>query len=456
MPRLPLTTFEQYLLHDDRRAYPCWMLGRLRWRGTFQHEPMERVWAETAQRHPLLASVVRKGFGGKLFWEPAPGGPAPIEWRSGPPATDTANRANWPVEEWAPIDLTKEPGLRWIFVEDGATTDLIIQTHHAVLDGGAIFAVIHELMLHYTRELGQAVELPELRPEMLRTRGRFGDSLWERLKLLPVHLAGLALAWPILRREVAPFVPHRAAADRDAPPPGLPAIVGRRFSPDDFKHIRAAAKRLGAGVNDLLTRDLFAAVGAWRAAQGVGTPLDWIRLGVPVSLRTHADRHLPAANVFSLVGLDRRAKSLANRDRLLRRAREDMELVKKHRLGHTFLLLLGLHRLRPGGIFRYTRRPACRATLVLTNMGQFFSPRSPLLDVAQRLAVPGAVLEDIQIGGLFRPATCATVAVGIYAGQLHADLHYDARFLTAAQAEIFMQTFEQQVRLSMETAAKPG
>ncbi len=446
MPRLPLTLFEQYLLHDDRRAYPCWMLGKLCFQGVFQREPLERAWAATARRHPLLAAVVRRGSFGRLYWEPAAGGPAPIEWRSG-----LAPGGSWPVE-WVALDLEKQPGLRWIIVADGATTDLFIQTHHAVLDGGAIFAVIHEMMLHYARELGQAVELPELRPELLRTRGRLAGSLWERLKFLPTHVAGLALAWPILRREVAPLVPHCSATDADAPPFGLPAVVSRRFSPVDFKTIRAAAKCHGVSVNDLLTRDLFAAVGTWRVAHGIGTPLDWIRLGVPVSLRTHADRHLPASNAFSLVGLDRRAKSLANRDRLLRRAREDMELVRKHRLGHTFLLLLGLHRLRPSGIFRYTRRLACRATLVLTNMGQFFSPRSPLLDGTQRLAVPGAVLEDIQIGGLFRPATCATLAVGIYAGRLHADLHYDARFLTAVQAENYMHTFEQQVRLSMESA----
>ncbi len=444
---LPLTLFEQYLLHDDRRAYPCWMLGRLRFRGAFQRGPLERAWAETARRHPLLASVVRRGRFGEFYWEPAPGGPAPIGWGCGPLAG-----SGWPAD-WAPMDLEKQPGLRWIFVEDGTTTDMFIQTHHAVLDGGAIFSVIHELLLHYARELGTKVELPELRPELLGTRGRLASSRWERLAFLPAHLAGLALAWPILRREVAPLVPHRTAADGDPPPPGLPAVVGRRFSPGDFKKIRAAAKRLAVSVNDLLTRDLFAAVGVWRKAHGVGSPLDWIRLGVPVSLRSHADRHLPAANGFSLVGLDRRAKSLADRDRLLRRAREDMQLVKKHRLGHTFLLLLGLHRfhgLRPGGILRYARRPACRATLVLTNLGQFFSPRSPLLDAAQRLAVPGAVLEDISIGGLFRPATCVTLAIGIYTGQLLADLHYDARFLTAAQAENFMETFESQVRLSME------
>ena len=449
MPRLPLTLLEQYFLHDGRRAYPCWMLGRLSFRGNFQPGPLERAWTETARRHPLLASVVRRGRWGGLGWEAAPGGPAPIEWRTGPLGTD------WPVT-WAPMDLTREPGVRVIVVEEAGATVMFAQMHHAVFDGGALFQVFHDLMLLYARELGREAALPALRPELLHTRCRLASSWWERLTGLPGHLLGLAVAFPLLRRTVAPFVPHQRAAEDGPPPPGLPAVVTHRFSPAEFKQIRTAAKRLGAGVNELLMRDVFAAVGVWRTTQGTGTPLDWIRLGVPVSLRRPADQLLPAANVFSLVGIDRRAKSLANRDRLLRRAGEDMAQVKKYRLGHIFLLLLGLQRLRPGGIRRYTRGPACRATLVLTNMGPFVSPRSPLLDADQRLAVPGAVLEDIVIGGMFRPGTCVTLAVGIYAGQLHADLHYDARFLTKVQAEDFMQKFENQVRLSMQAARAPG
>ncbi len=443
MPRLPLTLLEQYLLHDDRRSYPCWMLGRLRFTGCLNHEELQLAWAEVARRHPLLACLVRPGRGGRPGWVAAPGGPAPIEWRPGPLPAD------WPAT-WAPIDLSREPGVRWLVVETEGGGDIYVQAHHAVLDGVALFQVFHELMLLYTHALGGHVLIPELRPQLLAGRGRLVASWWGRWRLLPAHLLGLALAWPLLRREVTPLVPHHPAAPDAPPPPGLPAIAGRRFCPDDFKKIRGAARRLGAGLNALLMRDVFAALGVWRAEQGVGAPLDWIRLGLPINLRRPADRLLPAANVFSLVGIDRRGKSLANRDRLLRRAREDMALVKRHRLDHTFLLLLGIHRLLPGGLRRYTRREACRATLVMTNLGPLCPPRSSLLDADQRIAVPGAVIEEVSIGGLFRPGTCATLAFGFYAGRLQADLHYDARFLTAAQAEGFMRAFEAQVRLSME------
>ena len=417
----------------------------MRFSGRFEHEALQLAWAETARRHPLLAGVVRPGRGGRLCWATVPGGPAPIEWRRGPLAGD------WPAA-WAPLDLTREPGVRGLIVETDGGGDIYVQTHHAVMDGAALFQVFHDLMLLYSHALGGHVLLPGLRPRLLAGRGRLAASWWGRLQLVPAHLLGLALAWPILRREVAPLVPHHPAAPEASPPPGLPAIAGRRFSPEETKTIRAAAKRLGTGLNELLMRDVFAALGVWRTEQGVGTPLDWIRLGLPVSLRGPADHGLPAANVFSLVGIDRRGKSLANRERLLRRAGEDMALVKKHHLGHTFLVLLGLHRLLPGGIRRYTRREGCRATLVMTNLGPLVPLRSGLLDADQRLAVPGAVIEEVRIGGLFRPGTCATLAFALYAGRLQADFHHDARFLTAAQAESFMRALESQIRLSMDAA----
>jgi hypothetical protein len=449
MSRLPLTLLEQYLLHDDRKSYPGWMFGRLPFTGQFNHHELQLAWAETARRHPLLASVVSADRAGRLDWVTQPGGPAPIEWRRGPLATA------WPAD-WAPLDLTREPGFRWVIVETETGGDIFAQIHHAVVDGAGFFQVLHELLLLYTHAMGGHVVIPELRPRLLAGRGRLAPTWWGRLKLVPAHLFGLAVAWPILRRTVTPMVPHRPAAPDDAPAPGLPSIVSRRFSQAETKTIRAAARPHGAGLNELLMRDVFAALGVWRAEQGIGTPLDWIRLGLPTGLRRASDSGLPAANVFSLVGIDRRGKSLANRARLLRRAKEDMALVRKHRLDHTFLLLLGLHRWLPGGLAAYTRREACRATMVMTHLGPVCPPRSPLLDAEQRYAVPGAVIEDLQIGGLFRPGTCATLGFALYAGRLLADLHYDARYLTAVQAESFMQALEAQVRLSMaESSAAP-
>jgi hypothetical protein len=203
----------------------------------------------------------------------------------------------------------------------------------------------------------------------------------------------------------------------------------------------------------VLIRDFFAAIGTWRAARGGGDPLHWIRLAIPVNLRARADAALSGANVFGLVALDRRAKSLANRDRLLRRAREDMEMVKKWRLALTFPALLALRRRWFGGIAAFCASPAVRATAVLTNDGKVFA-HSPLLNAARRVELPGgAVLEDVAVSLPCRPGTAALVAVGVYAGEFFADLTHDPHALSAAEAAALLRAFEEQLRLSMEGGA---
>lgn len=441
MFRLPLTLFEHYLWQEDRPAFPCWMLFRFRFRGRFDRPRLERAWAATAARHPLLAAVIRPGsWGRRPHWEPAPNGPALVAWASTPEGDA------WPV--LGEIDLTREAGFRLLALESPDRTDLVVHAHHAPLDGTGVLNVIQDLLLHYVRESGGDVALPDLRPESLRRRARLAATFWERLKLLPMQLAGLAYALPLLRRVVAPMCPHVPVAAGIARP--WPTVLTRRYGPEVCEKIRATAQQTGTSTNDVLMRDLLAALGVWRAQHAPGAPTDWIRLVIPMGLRRPADRVLPAANVIGLVGIDRQARGLGNRERLLRRAREDLNLIRQHRLAHVFHAILWLQRLRPGGIGAYCRQPVCRSTLVMTNLGQIFPAESPLLDASQRLTVPGAVLEQVEAVAPLRPGTLGAVAILFYDGHLQLVFSYDERILRAAQAEDFLRAFEEQLALSCE------
>ena len=397
------------------------------------------------RRHPLMSARVRRNWRGQLIWEQAEGFKPAIEWRQG------RQDSGWPL--LAPIDLEKAPGFRLFAVEDPGWTDLVLQVHHSLHDGAGTFAVVDDLLAIYARDLGATVNLAELHPERLPTRNKFGLSLRDKLRLLPFQLVGLALSLQLHRRKVAPLLPapDRAAPDDGPLPPNLPAVASRSFSPEEFRDLREAAKYLGTGMHDLFIRDTQAALGAWLKVHGKGGPLDWVRLLIPCNLRRPVDFQLPAANLVSLVIIDRRAKSLANRERLLRRVREDMNWVKRKRLGYVFLVLLGLRRLWPGGIRRYARRPVCRATFFLTNVGDIFH-NSPLRNPEGKLAVPGAILEDVCLVGPYRPGTCACLAIGLYAQRLSANLQYDPGVMTQAQAEDLVQAFADQVKLTVESA----
>jgi len=125
-----------------------------------------------------------------------------------------------------------------------------------------------------------------------------------------------------------------------------------------------------------------------------------------------------------------------------------MEWVKTKKLSHTFVVMLGIYRIFLGGIRRFTARPSCQATVMLTNLGQLFS-RSSLQNAERKLEVPGAVLDEVMMIAPYRPGTCATLSVGTYAGHLLADLHYDPCCLSAAQVEGFLEAFRAQLRLSV-------
>jgi NRPS condensation-like uncharacterized protein len=439
MKHLPLTLFESHLYHEDRPAHPCWILTRYRFAGGFDRDLLQRSWERTALRHPFLTAVVARNWRGRLVWKQAVGFEPAIEW------VEELQESGWP--HWPAIDLAKAPGFHLIGIEREDSTDLFVQVHHSVQDGAGTYAVLDDLFIDYSRSLGVAVELPELRLETLRARNQFGLSLWDKLKLIPSMGLGLAVSLQLHSRKAVPILPTPPAPDEGPPPAPMPALASRRFSAEDFRRLRDAAKRAGAGVHEVLIRDVQAALGAWLKDHGKAEPMEWTRLGVPVNLRRPADIHLPSANVVGLIIIDRRVKSLANRERLLLRAREDMGWIKRKRWGYVHLVMLALFRTVPGGLRRYSRKRVCRATVLLTNLGQVFGG-SPLRNSEGKLAVPGAILEEVGLAAPFRPGTSAGFAVGVYANRLWADLSYDPRILTAAQAEALADAFSHQIKLS--------
>jgi hypothetical protein len=439
MPTLPLTPFETYLHEDDRPAHPCWQLVRMRWNGRLQPGPLARAWAEATARQPLLTAVVRPGAFGPRW---VPGATAPTIHFS-----RREGGHEWPA--WLPLDLARGPGARLYVVADPERTDVILCAHHAVCDGLALLDVLEDTFVLYARTLGEPVEpRPPATLEALRRRGRFGVTRWERCTLPALQVAGILAEAKLLRRTVAPLVPHAPAPAEGAPPPGWPTVISRLWDEADSAAIRDAAKRLESGLPEMITRDLQAAIGTWRLAAGVDRPDDWIRLGTSVSLRRKTRGSFPAANLFGIAIIERSARSLANRERLLRRAQEDLALVEKWHFGYALWMLLRLRRWWPGGIRAYAHRPVVRMTMILSFMGKVFT-RTALKRRGRFATVPGAVLEEVQGIAPTRPGTCASLDVGIVLGTLAAYLNYDSRVLTPAQAQALMDAFGEQLARSV-------
>ena len=439
MTSLPLTSLESYLYYDDVPGQPCWQFCRFSWKGRLERGQLEKAWAEATRRQPLWSAVVRHGALGGLRWQL--GGPAPtFHWSGGA-------RGSWPT--WLKLDLSTGPGARLYVVEAPDGADVILCVHHAVCDGLALLEVMEDTFSLYASALGDAAA-PSAAPTpgSLRRRGWFGRTLWEAAGTAALQLVAIAAESALLRRDVSPLLPHAMAEDAAALPEGWPTVVERRLPVEATNAVKAAARAAKVSVAELCMRDFQAATGAWRASLGVGDPGDWIRLGTAVSLRRRTKGPHPAANLFAVTVIDRQQLSLAKRERLLRRAKEDLALVEKWRFGYAFWMILWLRKWWPGGIRGYARRRVVRMTLVMSYIGKVFA-KTPLRKAGLHVGVRGAVLEEITGIAPTRPGTAACLDAAIIFGKLNAHLNFDSRVISRAQAEALMDEFARQLECSV-------
>jgi NRPS condensation-like uncharacterized protein len=429
---LPLVPFESYMLADDRPAYPMNCFVRLSFAGRFDRPGLDAAMSAVLRRHPLLTAVARPA-GTRWVWQPADD-PPQIEWRRAAPAES--------LPRLEPLDVRAMPGLRVVACEGPTQTDLVLQAHHACCDGLGIFLFAEDLLMNYAvgRGLLPAESLRPIQPQDLRTRGRFGLTGTQLLKVLPRQLFGLAGARQFLMRTPKPLVPHPAQPDTAPLAPQYPASWTRQLDESQTAGLLAAARTLGVTLNDLLARELFVCLARWQQRYGRDGQQGWLRLCVPMSLRTPAQERLPAANAVGMVFLDRRVRDTAAPERLLASVHKEMQLLKRMQLGWTFVLSLGLcHRL-PGGLERRCRRPRCMSTAVLTNLGVLFAD-GPLTEERGRLRIGDLSLERMDLLPPWRPLTCAAFTVWSYANRLCFTLHYDARVLAADAARELLDHF---------------
>ena len=227
------------------------------------------------------------------------------------------------------------------------------------------------------------------------------------------------------------------------------------FTAEETIELRRSAKALAVPLNDLLARDLFLALEDWRRQHAPGKSRDWLRLTVPINLRTPADLDMPAANVISMVFLDRRPSDMADRRQLLQGIHAEMQQIKRLGLGLTFVLSLWAVRRLPGGLPRMARKAQCSATSLLSNLGTLLAD-APLPRQGDRIVLGNAVLESIDAVGPLRPYTYAAFSVFSYAGQFCITLHYDPRAFSPAGASDLLEAYVRCVRQSARHSERSG
>ena len=434
---------EEFFFWDDRPAYPCDFFVRLRFAGCLDRTGFEKAVRVAMARHPLLTAKV-KTVGRRLWWAGVDDWVPVLHWETSP--------CGGPLPPATHLDLREEIGVRFHVRVDAvaATCDLTIQFHHACCDAGGSATFIRDLLLAYAAicagtEDGQ-IELPPLDPALLAGRGRFGLGFGKLLRMAPRQLVGLLGARQFLMRRPVPLFPHQVFANDSPLPAGFPATLSHTFDPETTVGVRRAADALDVTPNDLLARDLFLTLADWRLQRNVREDDDWLRMMVPINLRTPADRLLPAADVVSTVFLDRRTSDSADPDRLLRGIHAEMDRIKRNQLGFTFIGSLAVCRLF-GGLERQVRADKCTVSCVFTNVGTLFA-QTPLPEHQRQLRAGNVTLSGIDCVAPIHPYSCVSVAAGLYGGSLNITLHYDPRPLDQQQAADLLTAYVRRITAS--------
>ena len=393
--------------------------------------------------HPILTAKIEKGLFGKLRWKFNRSANIPIHWLQENTETHKPDFRSFNPEKELSFHLhvVREPD-RW---------DLYVNQSHSLCDGAGYLRFLHDLLVAYDQLCGnEDIQFPVTDLERMKRRGSQRFRLGSFLSIIPIKVAGFLIALSLFRRQVSPLLPSRESNEPLPYPKHSPHLVSRYLDRDSYFRFRKSAREKGISINDLFLAAFHAAIGSWRNSLGEGRPTDWIRLSVPVNLRLKADKSLPACNAISIVSIDRQAKGLSNRPRLLRRAKEDMQYVKKGRLGTIYLAVLWIRRYLPGGIRSFSLREVCRTSATLTNLGHQF-PHSPLKGSHGKLASGGSVLERITSTAPYRSRAQATLLMAMYAGELEATLNYDPRSIRPEEADKLIDYFESELRSMTET-----
>jgi hypothetical protein len=148
---------------------------------------------------------------------------------------------------------------------------------------------------------------------------------------------------------------------------------------------------------------------------------------------------MPAANAVTMLFLDRQEREFSNPDELLQKIHQETEWIKRTEQKHFLLLTLNIRDRLPGGIGWELKSPKCRATAVLSNLGKVFESLSFMRRHDGRFFVGNAVLEEIDATPPIRSGTLVSFSALTYANRLRLILRYDAKNMTAEQANNLLQ-----------------
>ncbi|MGL6194756.1 MAG: hypothetical protein ACRC2T_08045 [Thermoguttaceae bacterium] len=417
---MQLTPFEEYMLLDNHKAYPMSCFIRLRFRGKFDGTLLRKCIQATLKSHPLLHCKVAEAGKNKYQWV----------------SVENPNiffEHDFPCKA-SGIDLFREVPVKinqWT-VED--ETFWLIELNHSASDAVGIFTFIEEILIEYavaSGNVGNAIERRKFDQTLLAERGKFGLNLRKWLRIWHRQLWGLTRAWKFLMNRPIPLVPFKPDLAATKPHELFPAFVSHCFSKDETKRIRERAKASDVTINDLLLYATFLAMQKSRRTWEIPTSRrgDCLRLAVAMNLRTEEMAQIPAANIVSMVFLDRDTDKPVD----LFSIHREMQHIKRNNLGLAFIHGLTIYKKIFGDFRTMSNQSRCWTTGTVSNLGRLFGS-CPILNEAGRIQIGEIELQEVNAVPPIRPQSVFGTCGKMYAGEFGITLQYDTAALDVDKA----------------------
>jgi len=419
------------MLLDDRPAYPMSCFYRLKLRGQFDAAVFAAALHETLTLHPLFTSTVTETKG-QFHWHNTGTMPAisrhPLD-----------EERQFPVSQG--INLFHELPLKVAICNEQTEavhlegqTDIIFEVHHSASDAAGVFRFVEDLLCSYARRTGFANPQREaVDPNLLHRRGTFG-----RNRKKSEQFWGIFRAWKFLMSRIIPLTSKRPA-DVQKPPSAYPTIICQNLTEAETQNVQQKAKKLGITINDLFLCSAFFAMNNWQKQHFAERKRGSLRIAVPINLRTPAEERMPAANIVSMVFLNRRPEDIKPEPMFYQSVYKETQHIKRRNLGWAFIHGLTLYQRIFGSFRKMIRRERCWATATVSNLGRLFT-NVPLPTQRGRVQISDSLeLIDVQGCPPVRFLTALGISLKTYAGCMTINLHYDSAVLTLSDAQSILE-----------------
>lgn len=477
---MPMTSIEKFHFWDSDPEYPNLVFCRLRIAGKLDPDIAKQAWQFALERQPF-GDVEPKKINGRLFWIAGPRAKgelnrsvdswngtrfeyqeypsAPPQWRIDHHQIRSQTGSYLGISVWPECPLTEsvsstdalEAESPSSAVSRSDVSEVWFYVHHAICDGAGGILVLNEWMLIYANlRLGRPPEagLHRFDPALLRQRNSLGLLSWRYLKHLPKQVVALFGAAKFTFRKTVELIPianREQDSNKSADAPRqFPAIIGRWVSESHLKTLSQQAKEHDVMLNSVLLGQLYIALARWRLEHGFHSDNDWMRIILPMSIRTVSDRRLPSANRATIVQLDRCGREMKNVGEFYKSVNREILIIRGWQLDKIFLIAIRCLSFFESFLKRAAKNEKSRGMAVFTNLGEPLrkseraSSREPNSPAFIRL-------HEFDPVGPIRKGVPVNFSASRYGSRMRIALHYDAQVLSLQQAEGLLTTYLNQL-----------